>query len=141
MRRIEDCLLRRGWDRIHDNLSTDFYLKWVELKSQIHYSSFKEGTDTANSQARVCTHPIHPHTPSPRPRPTHYDSGRQLVNHFPNIGLLTTKTGLLESLRELSRSKTLATRCSRGAAGCVGCSREPLAVWGAVGSRWLCGVQ
>lgn len=62
MCRIEDCLLRRGWDRIHDNLSTDFYLKWVELKSQIQYSSFKEGTGRLEGM-RVCT------STSPHPTP------------------------------------------------------------------------
>lgn len=120
MCRIEDCLLRRGWDRIHDNLSTGFYLKWVELKSQIQYPSFKEGVQQG---ACVCACTHHSHTsPSPSP-PT--DVGRQLVNHFPNIGLLTTKTGLLESLRELSQSKpkqpSATARCAEGATHCARC--------------------
>jgi len=29
--------------------------------------------------------------------------GQQLVNHYPNISLITTKIGLLESLREYYR--------------------------------------
>ena len=32
-----------------------------------------------------------------------FREGQQIVNHFPNINLLTTKIGLLESLREYDR--------------------------------------
>lgn len=71
---VEGHLLQRGWERIFDNNTSHFYLKWVELKSQIQYPLFKEG--------------------------------EQLVNHISNIGLLTTKIGLLESLQELNRTQS-----------------------------------
>ena len=32
-----------------------------------------------------------------------FREGEQLVNHFPNISILTTKIGLLESLRAFER--------------------------------------
>eukprot|EP00118_Oscarella_pearsei_P012767 m.96294 g.96294 ORF g.96294 m.96294 type:complete len:675 (+) comp36906_c0_seq2:68-2092(+) len=68
---VETPLVARGWQRIFDNSSRSFKLKWVELKSQIDYLNFREG--------------------------------EQLVNHIPNINLLTTKIGLLDSLRDYCR--------------------------------------
>ena len=40
---MEEPLVAKGWHRIHDRTSTNFKLKWVELKSHIHYHSFKPG--------------------------------------------------------------------------------------------------
>ena len=37
-----------------------------------------------------------------------FREGEQIVNHFPNINLLTTKIGLLESLRSYYRLHRLA---------------------------------
>ncbi|XP_071945729.1 uncharacterized protein [Antedon mediterranea] len=68
---VEEPLLSRGWRRIHDKNSDNYRLRWVELKSQINYTTFK--------------------------------AGDQLVNRIPNGYLLTTKTGLFNSLREYER--------------------------------------
>lgn len=67
---VESSLVSLGWSKVEDKLD-DFKLKWVECKSQINYSTFKDG--------------------------------EQLVNHIPNINLLTTKLGLLSSLQEYQR--------------------------------------
>ena len=64
------------------------------------------------------------------------------MNHFPNIGLLTTKTGLLDSLRELSRSKTMAARCSGRSIRLCGIQwAGSQAVWGTVGGVQWAGSQ
>ncbi|XP_033642169.1 protein polyglycylase TTLL10-like [Asterias rubens] len=45
---VEEPLVAKGWHRIHDRTSTNFKLKWVELKSHIHYHSFKPGEQLVN---------------------------------------------------------------------------------------------
>ncbi|XP_065834366.1 protein polyglycylase TTLL10-like [Oscarella lobularis] len=72
---VETPLAGRGWERIYDQHSRSFRLKWVEVKSQIDYLNFREG--------------------------------EQLVNHIPNINLLTTKIGLLDNLRDYCKRKSL----------------------------------
>ncbi|XP_070560557.1 protein polyglycylase TTLL10-like isoform X2 [Ptychodera flava] len=45
---VETPLLARGWRRIRDKASDDFKLKWVELKCNINYQSFREGEQLVN---------------------------------------------------------------------------------------------
>lgn len=40
--RVESSLVSLGWSKVEDKLD-DFKLKWVECKSQINYSTFKDG--------------------------------------------------------------------------------------------------
>ena len=40
---VETPLAGRGWERIYDQHSRSFRLKWVEVKSQIDYLNFREG--------------------------------------------------------------------------------------------------
>ncbi|XP_031554461.1 probable beta-tubulin polyglutamylase [Actinia tenebrosa] len=68
---VESTLQSLGWRKLEDRYDESFKLKWVECKSQIDYSNFREGN--------------------------------QLVNHISNIGVLTTKLGLLCSLQEYER--------------------------------------
>ncbi|XP_033113737.1 uncharacterized protein LOC117114242 [Anneissia japonica] len=45
---VEEPLLARGWCRIYDKHSDNYRLRWVELKSQINYASFKQGDQMVN---------------------------------------------------------------------------------------------
>ena len=41
--RIESTLVSLGWSKIEDKMDKSFKLKWVECKSQINYSTFRDG--------------------------------------------------------------------------------------------------
>ena len=45
---VESALSDLGWKRINDKQFENFKLKWVECKSAINYSSFKEGEQLVN---------------------------------------------------------------------------------------------
>lgn len=40
---MESSLVSLGWSKVDDKLDDSFKLKWVECKSQINYSTFKDG--------------------------------------------------------------------------------------------------
>ena len=101
---MEGALLGMGWKRTDDRFSTDFTLKWVELKRQINYREFKEGKKsigTASTAIVYRLHFIYAYNYMSRM----YCTGQQLVNHISNINMLTTKIGLLDSLRDYCQLK------------------------------------
>ena len=102
---VHKVLTSRGWLPLEDKTSTAFTLKWVETNKQINYKYICSLTGIEGTTLLTCNH-------------THmylsreFREGEQLVNHFPNISLLTTKIGLLESLRALQRVQhTTRVRC------------------------------
>ena len=102
----------RGWEKLEDKTSPVFTLKWVELKQHIDFKSFREGqklaplTSSPHTQCDISPSlffPLSVFLPLPSSLPSSLPPGEQIVNHFPNINLLTTKIGLLESLRAHDR--------------------------------------
>lgn len=94
--RVDEVLKTWGWHKTEDKSSAAFTLKWSESKQSIDYLTFREG----KRQCQRLAPPLCSSLP--------IVIGDQLVNHFPNISLLTTKIGLLESLR-YSRSRLFTT--------------------------------
>ncbi|PIK36406.1 putative beta-tubulin polyglutamylase [Apostichopus japonicus] len=79
---VEEPLLAKGWQRIQDPKSDRYKFRWVEIKSQINYLSFRPG--------------------------------EQLINRIPGSGMLATKTGLFNTLRDYER---LNDRLQKGNSG------------------------
>lgn len=46
--RVESTLQSLGWRKLEDRYDESFKLKWVECKSQIDYSNFREGKENAS---------------------------------------------------------------------------------------------
>jgi predicted RNA-binding protein YlxR (DUF448 family) len=46
--RVIDTLTSLGFERITDKTSTDYTLKWVEVRSDIDYAAFREGSQIVN---------------------------------------------------------------------------------------------
>ena len=81
---LQRICIAHGWILLDDVKSDQFFFKWTELRKFIDYSKFREGNNAGCLHGNYCTHTL----------------GQQIVNHYPNMSLLTTKIGLLESLRE-----------------------------------------
>lgn len=45
---IESTLVSLGWSKVEDKMDKSFKLKWVECKSQINYSTFRDGEQLVN---------------------------------------------------------------------------------------------
>ena len=84
---LQSICLSHGWIILDDVNSDQFYFKWTELRKFIDYTKFREGNNGVliTMVTKLCV------------------LGQQIVNHYPNMSLLTTKIGLLESLREYYR--------------------------------------
>ncbi len=87
----------RGWQRIYDKTRMDYKLKWCENKSPAAYYSFRAGDlfcyvrFTAIMKKAFYTLSVY------------FRTGGQLIYQIPNNKVLTTKIGLLNSLREFDR--------------------------------------
>ena len=93
----------KGWQRMYDKTREDYKLKWCELKAPRTYNSFRAG----HSFATLNFNSIASNTLIPFMSCWGCDFfplvGEQLVYQIPNNKVLTTKIGLLNSLREYDR--------------------------------------
>lgn len=118
----------RGWKRIYNKHREDFKLKWCETKAAANYYNFREGSVSTllisiiNSEDNVRS----PHSWTSEILivfdlfnfmfffhviSSYLLLGEQLLYQIPNNNVLTTKIGLLSSLREYER---VSSRISHG---------------------------
>lgn len=115
--RVSSYCESRGWKRIYNKHRDDFKLKWCETKSAANYCNFREGSlitiliciINAKEIERKLIISIsflvacHSHKKQQPWNPHVLFPGEQLVYQIPNNTVLTTKIGLLCSLREYER--------------------------------------
>jgi len=95
---VEDALYAIGWNRL-DEVAPGYY---AQLAGSVHYKSSQRFSFSPATSANAPVHLTWADSPS-RIRNSYFTDGEEMVNHVPNMALLSDKIKLFENLSAYER--------------------------------------